>query len=906
MRPLVLVSVLVLTAAAAPATHAHPFTLETWPGGGVNGEVGTTQVWVRYSEEVELRFSSLKVYDGAGNQIDSRNTAYHIGEASLAVSTPPLEEGVYTVASKVLSRVDGHLVPDTFVFAVGDIVLEQGPDDTSEELVYLPEAAARFPGLAGQTILLGSAIAALLVWNDRYRRRVGDGAEAASAAHRSRLTGVMGASLIAVLASNISMLAVQTVRLGAFSPETLETHFGLMWIIRMIITGALLALWFATERRGIGGRTALAIIGLAAILLWTSSQIGHGAATGDPLAVMLDYIHNWVAAVWIGGVAYLCLILVPALSAAGGRDRAVAVMLPRFSAVFTVCLGIVIVTGPLLMWTLESDLPAITESVYGRLIMAKLALASGMVAMGGYMQLSIMRPEGWKGAWGRLRRGLRAELAMGVALLGVVALLINGTLPAGEVRADEAAPEGLRLTEFTGNTKFSIDVQPYTTGLNGIYVTAAGLDGDPPPDQSGIRVKVSNPARNISPVPVELRHTGTAGGVPEYSGEVTFGFAGEWILEVESQRGTGANEAVTVRLPVAADLESLRVRMDSHQLPAPAKPLHPVRDGDNIWISDPSAPRIWRFDTNQETFEAFGFEGGVSLFLDVGPDGRVWFTDPAAELIGYLEPGTGEITTIQIPRLEPADVENRLMFISAQDQVWVAAAAKDTILRYDTETGEFATFHTGLGSFPFALAPGPDGSMWFTASGGGFIGQISQAGDVDTFAPDGGMASPEYILFADGAAWVSEHTGEALARFDPLTEEFSSIPLEIPGGLPYGSALDTYGNIWVAQHVVDAVSVYSPATGAQRTVNITSEGAFAQFAVSGAGSVWLVEQQANQLTRIIPSDLPSTQVPPRPDPAPELLYTEVASPLVAAGILAASIFFVKSVWDGRRLERENP
>ncbi len=905
MRPLVLV--LILVAVAAPAAHAHPFTLETWPGGGVNGEVGTTQVWVVYSEEVELQFSSLKVYDGAGNQIDNRDTAYYIDGASLAVSTPPLEEGVYTVASKVLSRVDGHLVPDTFVFAVGNIVLEHGPDDAAEELVYIPEAAARFPGLAGQTILLGSAIAALLVWNDRYRRRVGDGAEAASAAHRSRLTGVMGASLIAVLASNIAMLAVQTVRLGAFSPETLETHFGQMWIIRMIITGVLLALWFATERRGIGGRTALVLIGLAAVLLWTSSQIGHGSATGDSLAVMLDYIHNWVAAVWIGGVAYLCLILVPALASAGGRDRAVAVMLPRLSAVFTVCLGVVIITGPLLMWALESDLPTITESVYGRLIMVKLALASGMVAMGGYMQVTIMRPGGWKGAWGRLRRGLRAELAMGVALLGVVALLINGTLPAGEIRAaGEAAPEGLRLTEFTGNTKFIIDIQPYTTGLNGIYVTAAGLGGDPPPDQSGIRVKVSNPARSISPISVELQHTGTVGGVPEYSGEVTFGFAGEWILEVESQRGMGANEVVTVRLPVAVDLESLRVRMESHQLPAPAKPLHPVRDGDNIWISDPSAPRIWRFDTGQETFEAYGFEGGSSVFLDVGPDGRVWFTDPIAELIGYLEPGTGEITTIPVPRLEPADVENRLIFISAQDQVWVAAAVKDAILRYDTETGEFTTFHTGLGSFPFALAPGPDGSMWFTASGGGFMGRISQAGDVDTFAPDGGMASPEYILFADGAAWVSEHTGEALARFDPLTGEFSRIPLDVPGGLPFGSVLDAYGNIWVAQHVVDAVSVYSPATGAQRTVDIPSEGAFAQFAVSGEGSVWLVEQQANQLIRIIPSDSPSTQVPSRPEPETGLLYTEVASPLTAAGILAASIFFVKSVQDGRRLEREVP
>ena len=898
MRYLALLFVL----AAIPAAHAHPFTLETWPGGGVNGEVGTTQVWVKYSEEVELGFSSLKVYDGAGNQIDNRDTTHYVDDSSLVVSTPPLDEGIYTVASKVLSGVDGHLVPDTFVFAVGDIVLEPEVGDAQAELIYMPEAAARFPGLAGQTILLGSAIATLLIWGTQDKRRIRDDIEAVSGAHKSRLSTVLGASLIAVLASNIAMLAVQTIRLGSFTPDALDTHFGMMWIIRMIFTGALLVLWFAAERRGMRGRTLIILIGLSAVLLWTSSQIGHGAASGDTMPVILDYIHNWVAAVWIGGVAYLCLVLVPALSAAGGRDRIIAVMLPRFSAVFTICVGVVIITGPLLMWSLESDLALIYESVYGRLIMAKLALAAGMIAAGGYMQFALMRSAG-AGAWRRLRRSLPAEMVMGVALLGAVALLVNGTLPAGEIRPAGEDSEGSSLTEVTANTKFRRDIEPHSTGLNGIYVTAAGLDGLMPADQSGIRVKVSNPAKNISPVPVDLQPAG-GGDPPEYAGEVTFGFAGEWIVEVESQRDAGANEAVTIRLPVTADPGSLLIHTDSYALPAPAKPLYPVYGDEEIWISDPSAPRIWRFDVQQESFEAFEFDGNISLFMDMDGEGRLWFTDPLSESIGYLEPETGHTTTIRAPPLEPADVESRLMFIAAPDDIWVAAAAKDSILRYDPHTGEFESFYTGPGSFPFSVAEGPEGDVWFTASGGGFIGRISpHTGEIKTYAPEGGLASPEFILFVDGAVWISEHTGGGLARFDPLAESFDRIPLGVEDGLPYGSALGPYGNIWVAQHVVDAVSVYNPVTGAQRTVEIPAEGSFVQFGVSdGEGGVWFVEQQTERLTHISVSDVPSTQVPPRPEAGPAISYTEMASPLTAAGILAASLFFVKSVRDGRRME----
>ena len=49
-------------------------------------------------------------------------------------------------------------------------------------------------------------------------------------------------------------------------------------------------------------------------LIGTSSLIGHGAASGETPALILDYIHNLVAAVWIGGIFYFVFTLLPALS----------------------------------------------------------------------------------------------------------------------------------------------------------------------------------------------------------------------------------------------------------------------------------------------------------------------------------------------------------------------------------------------------------------------------------------------------------------------------------------------------------------------------------------------------------------------------------------------------------------
>ncbi|MDH3502665.1 MAG: CopD family protein, partial [Nitrosopumilus sp.] len=448
MRKFLLVFLLIL-AIGFPYTFAHPFTLETNPSSSLNAPVGITEVYVMFSEPIELNFSSLKVYDSNGDQIDNRDTRYYEGETSLIVTTPPLEEGVYTGTSKVLSKVDGHLVDGAFVFAVGDIKLDISDisEKSTSELLFFPEAGARFPGLVGQTIILGSVIASLLIWGTQNKELIRKEFEKIDTVYHGQFMTITGIGLMLVFASNIIMLAVQTLRLETSAIEAIQTTFGTSWLIRMIITVILLGIWFwMDKKKQITKYNHIPMLVLSLALIGTSTMIGHGAASGQMAAVVLDYVHNLVAAVWIGGIIYFVFTLLPTFSRLEKTkmEKMSLVMIPRFSIAFVIALGVVIISGPTLMWLLESDVGIITESTYGKLIIAKIAIAAIMVGLGGFFQFRVQKA-GEKAVKSKsssvhksLKRLLKLDVTLGIILLGVVALLANGTLPAGEIQKVDA------------------------------------------------------------------------------------------------------------------------------------------------------------------------------------------------------------------------------------------------------------------------------------------------------------------------------------------------------------------------------------------------------------------------------------------------------------------------------------
>ena len=917
-----LIILLILSSTYIPFAAGHPFTEETIPSLTSNAPVGVSEVIVRFSEPVEIDFSELKVFDSDGNQIDNKDTGYYEGEESLIVTTPPLEDGIYTVSTKVLSKVDGHLVPDAFVFAVGDVIIDPNlvePTETAD-LVFLPEAGSRFPGHVGQTIVLGAAIASLIIWGTQNKNLIREELDKTEIFHHGKFMSVTGIGLVLVFISNILMIAVQSIRLEVSPIDAIQTNFGNIWMIRMIITVILLGIWFGLDRKKkLSQKSQIPMLVAALLLIGTSTLIGHGAASGELPAVVLDYIHNLVAAVWIGGIFYFVFILLPTFSQLkeSKREKMSLLVIPRFSIAFIIAVGIVIITGPTLMWFLESDVGLIAESVYGQLIIIKIVIAAIMVGLGGFFQFKVQKNaeknfhSGKIHVYKKLKRSLKVDVGLGILLLGVVTLLINGTLPAGEIQKIDAqeATYGFRTIEFTENVKFDVEISPFSSGVNTILVKVSDFENKPLVDSNQVKVKMSNPSKNISAIEIPMEAIeGEEDGPLEFQGELTFGFFGAWQVEIEAQRTESANESKILDLVVKPRLSNIQAQIVEYEFPEDTAPLFPLYDGKNsIWVGDSASPRLWQFSVDTQEFSSYSFDGISASLLTQDSKGQIWFIDPLRNQFGVIDPENNLITTKTMPNLDPVIRDNIPVAIQADfdGNIWITINNKDRILKYLPESDEFEEIRlTERESLPFALTIDEAGNIWFSTAGTGKIGFIDpKSNKVTQISSDIPLQSPEALIFdEDGNLWIAEHLGLAITKFNPVLSTFERITVPDETALPFGMAFDKYGNIWFAQHTVDKIAVFDPDNDDLIEVPIPTETSFIQFMTSDRNdNVWFVEQRGNKIGMVKITEIPLIPSQMQPDKQIKLEYTELASPLIALGIIATSLFYVKSIHDKRRL-----
>ena len=161
------------------------------------------------------------------------------------------------------------------------------------------------------------------------------------------------------------------------------------------------------------------------MLIFTTTMMGHGASTDLSAPIILDYVHNLLASVWIGGVIFFGFVLLPTLASLNGiqKSKAILAILPRYSGMIIIALGILIITGPLLLWFLESDVSSLTNSTYGSLIIAKIMLAIVMISFGAFYQFKIQKPaernlkSGNIFTFNKLSKLLKTEAMIGIVLL---------------------------------------------------------------------------------------------------------------------------------------------------------------------------------------------------------------------------------------------------------------------------------------------------------------------------------------------------------------------------------------------------------------------------------------------------------------------------------------------------------
>lgn len=255
------------------------------------------------------------------------------------------------------------------------------------------------------------------------------------------LAVLSGAAWLAVVASNMSGTPLTAVLQGGVVNIVLtQTHFGEAWMIRTglaVVLAVCLVVQARTRKHAAAWIGMLAAAAFIASLAWA----GHGAAAEnvpfDVIHLPADIFHLLASGAWLGALFPLVIFLSLACRDAGPQAVAVArAVTMRFSILGLSCVGTLIVTGVVNTWFLAGSAPALLGTLYGQLLLLKIALFAVMIGVAGVNQRRLLpqladfaNEAVCLHATRQVRRNASVEAFLGIFVLAVVGTI--GILPPG-------------------------------------------------------------------------------------------------------------------------------------------------------------------------------------------------------------------------------------------------------------------------------------------------------------------------------------------------------------------------------------------------------------------------------------------------------------------------------------------
>jgi len=438
---------------------AHAFLIRAQPGDGlvVSRVPRALRLW--FSEPIDLPPTPLELFGPDGRRVPLSAVAVAPDDATemvVGVGVGSLTRGTYTVLWKAISA-DTHPVWGEFTFSVGapspivapiahaSVLFQDGALAlqalarllTLLSLALLVGPLALWAGGLAPAVVAHAPTRILAVW--RRTMRLYEGAVALLVMALPLTLAAQMMSVSDSLASALSLdafVAVARDRLGGLIGLRLALGLGFFVVGAVILylgPGRLL-------RSPRQGRVAavhpvlLVAATLAGVLTLSISLGGHAAVTTPVLlSLSLDMLHLGAMALWVGGLCALVAVLAPALRSLPReqRDRVLATVIPRFSALALACVLTLTLTG---LYSTVRNLGSprdLLTSDYGRALGVKLLVSLAILPVAS-VNLFVLRPllarvaAGHARAadlWPPLRALLRAEALLALSVLVSVGLL---------------------------------------------------------------------------------------------------------------------------------------------------------------------------------------------------------------------------------------------------------------------------------------------------------------------------------------------------------------------------------------------------------------------------------------------------------------------------------------------------
>ena len=419
---------------------AHAELISAQPAAGASLGTAPGVVVLEFSEALNPRLSSASVTEPSGRRWFGAVTTNTEIRIPLQTNT----QGVYDVDWTSVSLDDGHHVSGSYTFGVRAAVSAGASAGTA----VAPQASDLIIGVVKwvEALALLALVGQLLI-RELARRAP------PLAWVKPRL--IMAS--LALAAGLVVVWAEATVASGGHAVTGCVTYFGagLPGGARLARLGfeAVLLLTAIRGWRGLMAWTGAALVALAAS--------GH-AADVQPAAwgIGLDSVHLAAAGLWAGGITALATQRPPG----GWRSTAALQLLSRFTPPALIAFAVTVTTGALQAVAQLGSLPALVQTSYGQVLLAKMALVGAM------LPLSLM-------AWRLRRPHLRVEAGVAAGVIAAAAVLAAFPLPptaAARQLARAAAPGTaglpqpgqLTLASNAGSVLVGLTLEPGRPGRN--------------------------------------------------------------------------------------------------------------------------------------------------------------------------------------------------------------------------------------------------------------------------------------------------------------------------------------------------------------------------------------------------------------------------------------------------------
>jgi virginiamycin B lyase len=193
-------------------------------------------------------------------------------------------------------------------------------------------------------------------------------------------------------------------------------------------------------------------------------------------------------------------------------------------------------------------------------------------------------------------------------------------------------------------------------------------------------------------------------------------------------------------------------------------------------------------------------------------DGSLWYTGQLANVLGRVDPKTGEIKEFH---LKTAHSGPHGLVEDGDGNIWYTGNTESLIGKLDPKTGAVTEYPTPERGDPHTLIFDRAGILWFTMQNLNRIGRLDpKSGEIKMLTPPTTGARPYGMaLNSKGAVFFVEFGTNQVGSLDPKTMEFREYKLPDPASRPRRIAITSDDIVWYSDYSRGYLGRLDPATG---------------------------------------------------------------------------------------------